>query len=138
MFGYTAEEALGQHAEELIVPENVRPIVDQVWQDLIDQRGGTHSINDNVTKNGRAITCEWHNTGLINTEGKISGVLSIIQDITARKRLEAEIIEARDEAQAASAAKSLFLANISHELRTPMSAVIGMSDVLARTRLSTE
>ena len=91
MFGYTAEEALGQHAAELIVPENVRPIVDQVWQDLIDQRGGTHSINDNVTKKGRAITCEWHNTGLINTEGKISGVLSIIQDITARKQAEREI-----------------------------------------------
>jgi len=91
MFGYTAEEALGHHAAELLVPEEVRPIVDQVWQDLIAQRGGTHSINDNFTKDGRTITCEWHNTGLINTEGKILGVLSVIQDITERKRAELEI-----------------------------------------------
>jgi PAS domain S-box-containing protein len=91
MFGYTAEEALGHHATELIVPEEVRPIVNQVWQDLIDQRGGTYSINDNFTKDGRKITCEWHNTGLINTDGKILGVLSVIQDITERKRAELEI-----------------------------------------------
>ena len=91
MFGYTATEALGHNAAELIVPEEVHPIVDQVWQDLIDQRGGTHSINDNFTKDRRTITCEWHNTGLINTEGKILGVLSVIQDITERKRAEQEI-----------------------------------------------
>lgn len=91
MFGYTAKEALGHHAAELLVSEDVRPIVDQVWQDLIDQRGGTHSINDNFTKDGCTITCEWHNTGLINTEGKILGVLSVIQDITERKRAELEI-----------------------------------------------
>jgi PAS domain S-box-containing protein len=91
MFGYTAEEALGHHAAELLVPEEVRPLVYQVWQDLVDQRGGTHSINDNFTKDGRTITCEWHNTGLINTEGKILGVLSVIQDITERNRAELEI-----------------------------------------------
>ena len=91
LFGYTAEEAVGRHAAELIVPEEVRPIVDQVWQNLIDQRGGTHSINDNYTKGGDTITCEWHNTGLINTEGNIMGVLSVIQDITERKRAETEI-----------------------------------------------
>ncbi len=92
MFGYPAEEALGRHATELIVPEEVVPMIDQVWQDLIDQAGGTHSINDNYTKDGRRITCEWHNTGLINTERKVSGVLSIIQDITARKQAEFEIV----------------------------------------------
>ena len=91
LFGYAAEEALGHHAAGLIVPEAARPIVDQVWQDLIDQRGGMHSINDNVTKDGRTITCEWHNTGLMNTQGKILGVLSVIQDITERKRAEQEI-----------------------------------------------
>jgi len=92
MFGYTAEEALGHHGSEILVPEEVRPIVVQVWQDLIDQKGGTHSINDNFTKDGRTITCEWHNTGLINSEGKISGVLSVIQDITDRKQAELEIM----------------------------------------------
>jgi len=62
----------------------------------------------------------------------------MLQDITTRKQMEAQIVEARDKAQVASAAKTLFLANISHELRTPMSAVIGMSDVLGHTTLSAE
>ncbi len=91
MFGYASQEALGHHAAEIIVPQKMRVTVDQIWQDLLDQRGGTHSINDNLTKDGRTITCEWHNTSLINTEGKISGVLSIVQDITERKRAEQQI-----------------------------------------------
>ena len=64
--------------------------------------------------------------------------VAMLQDITTRKQMEAQIVEARDKAQVASDAKTLFLANISHELRTPMSAVIGMSDVLAHTALSAE
>ena len=91
MFGFTAKEAIGRHAVDLIVPENVRPIVAQVWQKLIDQKGGTFSINDNVRKDGLTITCEWHNTGLINPQGKVLGVLSVIQDITERKQAEQEI-----------------------------------------------
>ena len=64
--------------------------------------------------------------------------VAMLQDITPRKQMEAQILEARDKAEVASAAKSLFLANISHELRTPIGAVIGMSDVLAHTTLSPE
>ncbi len=62
--------------------------------------------------------------------------------IEARERLEEqveartrELVEARDEALAANQAKSVFLANMSHDIRTPMNAVIGMTELLGDTRL---
>ncbi len=58
--------------------------------------------------------------------------LIVERDITARKVLEAELFDARQAADAASRSKSAFLASLSHELRTPMNAVIGFADLIAR------
>ena len=88
IFGYTREEAIGKYAKDLILPEAVRDLVDGIYKQLMSQSGGQHSINENVTKDGRIIICEWFNTTLVDANGRAIGIASICSDITEQRRAE--------------------------------------------------
>ncbi len=70
IFGYAREEAVGRHARELILPKEVHGLVDKIFERLMNLTGGRHSVNENITKDGRIIICEWFNTPLVNKDGK--------------------------------------------------------------------
>lgn len=97
IFGYSKREALGCHAVELMVPESATEQVNQVWKQLLLQQGGTRSTNTNFTKEGREIYCEWYNTPLVDAQGQVIGVASLVQDITERKSALLALQQAKNE-----------------------------------------
>ena len=90
IFGYTRAEAVG-HQYSFIVPDSARTSVDETGVELIENRGGSRSTNENLTKAGKFIMCEWFNTPLVDPSGKTIGVASLVQDITSRRSLEAQL-----------------------------------------------
>ena len=80
----------------------------------------------------------WEDYAVRDPSGRLIEVQSVGRDITERKALEDALTDARDRAEAASKAKSGFLATMSHEIRTPMNGVLGMARLILETSLEPE
>lgn len=99
-----------------------------------------HVINSNCPKlnkeetqtfpDGRQVTLLTSKAPLRNKEGEVIGILGIYSDITERKKMEQELQLAKEQAEASNKAKSAFVANISHDIRVPLTGVIGISEMM--------
>ncbi len=89
IFGYSRREAIGQ-PNTFIVPAKHRPFVDAMSRQLLQGTGGERSTNENLTRDGKTILCEWYNTPLVDDSGRVLGVASLAQDVTERMRADAK------------------------------------------------
>lgn len=86
IFGYTESEAAGKTAIELIVLPEDQDYVISLFDQLKVLGGGRRSKNRNIRKDKRIITCEWYNSSIINDNGELVSITSLIEDVTDTER----------------------------------------------------
>jgi PAS domain S-box-containing protein len=96
IFGYPKEEMMGKHPLGLLIPRRDEEDVQARWQARLEQKVGWQRTFRNFTKDGREIICEWYNTPLIDEQGDVIGVASLVQDITERKRAEEALMASEE------------------------------------------
>ena len=132
----TLSRILGYSASEMMGKSYLRFIKSSSRADAIKffkkSREGVGGVADLcfVHKNGFDIWVILSCSPIPNYRGEFSGLFCLVTEITARKKLEEELIRAREEAEIANRIKTQFLANMSHELRTPIAAILGYSEIL--------
>ena len=93
LFGWTREEVLGKRFVDFLLPAVERDRLAPELSDLHQEQDQlpAHRINDNLTRDGRVLTCEWFNAWLPERHGEPREVVSLANDITERRRLEEQI-----------------------------------------------
>lgn len=91
LFGWRREEVLGRNFMEFLVPDSDQQLLEHRFGHSTDAHDFRYGINDNLTRNGRLITCEWLNAWLPERPGEPREVVSLANDISERQQLEEEI-----------------------------------------------
>lgn len=134
------DEAVGRSAMDFVIPEDqefVRKITRSL---LIDGEPDRSVVREHRAPlaDGTIVWLEGSPQLIRDKDGNPVEIVSTYRDVTERHEREEALAEARQEAEAATIARTEFLSNMSHEIRTPLNGVLGFTDILKSTPLSDE
>jgi PAS domain S-box-containing protein len=129
--GYAAAEIMGEHFSKFYPPEEIARGKPQ-WELEVAAREGRFAEEGwRLRKDGTPFWASVLISAVRDEAGTLLGFAKVTRDLTERKRVEAELVRAKVEAERANESKSQFLANMSHELRTPLNSLLILAKLLA-------
>jgi PAS domain S-box-containing protein len=137
-YSYSAKELLGYSEDEmyeLSVYDWDKDITEDWYHQLLDDLESKNTLfeREHTRKDGTTYIAS-----ISATKVKIKNITYLktsVRDVSKQKRIEQELIDAKESADKASQAKSEFLANMSHEIRTPLNGIIGLTDIVLQSKL---
>lgn len=134
---YPKQELIGKVLRILKPGHTPDDVYIEIWNKLFAGKvwKGEHQ---NRTKNKEMYWESVQISPIKNQEGKITNFVVLSENISERKKMEKDLIAAKEKAEESDRLKSAFLANMSHEIRTPLNSILGFSDLLTDPDLDTD
>ena len=130
--GYSPDDLIGHPSLDFVHPDDQAGTIELLRNVFADAQsdGALRGEFRFRTKDGSWVWLEGYPTAIRNDVGRPTSAVTNFRDVTLRRRLEEDLLQAKQRAEAAAEAKSEFLANMSHEIRTPLTGIIGFSNLL--------
>ncbi len=131
IFGWKEEEVINHSLYDFLIPEKRRNSFKEVMDTLLHGHLPSHLTEENLTKSGNSIICEWNNSVTKNSRGDITGGISLALDITERKQMEESIRKLESQLYHAQKMEAIgtLAGGIAHDFNNILQIILGYADM---------